>query len=43
MKKVFVKSEKLIDKKFYLKKPKQFLDDYAKKYQLERARPFIST
>lgn len=39
----FLKSEKLIDKKFYMKKPKRFLKYYTAKYELERASKFIKT
>ena len=41
--KEYLKGEKLIDKKFYMKKPKKFLNYYSKKYELERCKPFIST
>ena len=41
-KKVFNESEKLIDKKFYMTKPKKFLEYYSRKYELERAKPYIN-
>ena len=40
-KKVFKESEKLIDKKFFMTKPKKFLEYYSRRYELERAKPFI--
>jgi hypothetical protein len=35
--KYFLESTKTIDKKFFLKRPKRFLNYYTHKYELERA------